>query len=361
MLTFDSPRGLLIGRPKGLLGVTLLKEPPCIFFDNPFFGGFKSRHLVSPPDSPPPFDFDLPPFDFDLPHSWYCVGIMSMSKFSNPDVISTNPNVIPPWLVAKIVKHFGKVKIVYLTKKGPTDDPADPGILGTFYAASNLPDGDVNLLDAAIRAIDETKVLTIQRMSMGNNIKRGYGLFGDKVAYKFNNTVHKGLVTAETQEMIRVMSDWLATEFNSVLANAYTGEAAISPHSDNEGCLASLLHIPGLSVAPRNPLPGDDYQFVIRTASQPGVRAKIVYKYTFPPISLFGMYGPDFQKSFTHAIPAGPKGRGRRVSLTFRVLTGMPATTSKPQPQEGRKRKAEGHDAADATAVGDADKHVAKK
>jgi hypothetical protein len=298
---------------------------------------------------------------------------MSLSKCSNPDVMSTNPNVIPNVLVARIVQYFGPVKIVYLTRNGPTQNPHDPGILGTFYAASNLPDKVVNLLDASFRAIDETKVLTIQRMSMGNRIKRRYGLFGDNVAYKFNNTVHKGLVTAETQEMIRVMSDWLATEFNSILANAYTGEAAISPHSDNEGCLASLLHIPGVSVAPRNPLPGDDYHLVIRTVSQPGVRAKIVYKYTFPAICLFGMYGPDFQKSFTHAIPAGPKGRGRRVSLTFRELTGMPATTSKakpksskpksskPQPQEGRKRKAEEHDAADATAVGDADKHVAKK
>ena len=296
-----------------------------------------------------------------------------MSKFDNL-------NVMPNKLVAQIVANFGRVKIVYLTTNGTTEDPNDPNILGTFYAASNLPDGVIAKLAGAIRAIDGTQVLTIPRTSMGNNIKRGYGLFGEgppgkPLVYKFNNTVHEGLVIEETQDMIRVMSDWLGTDFNSVLVNSYTGTARISPHSDNEKCLASLLNIPGLSVAPRNPLPGCDYQFIIRTVGKDGVRAKTVYKYTFPPICLFGMYGPDFQTSFTHAVPGGPDERERRVSLTFRSLTHLttsPKTKSSKSksessktpkgPKEGRKRKVEEHEAAaEAGADAKADNHVAKK
>ena len=44
---------------------------------------------------------------------------MSMSKFDNL-------NVMPNKLVAQIVANFGRVKIVYLTTNGTTEDPNDP-------------------------------------------------------------------------------------------------------------------------------------------------------------------------------------------------------------------------------------------
>ena len=259
---------------------------------------------------------------------------MSMSKLAPP-----NPNAMPDAMVAHLVKLLGNIKVVYLTTNGPTEDQTDPRILGTFYSLFNLPDGVVQRLDAALRAIDESRELSKVRMSMGNKLERRYALFG-KAPYTFSGKRHQGVEAGDTQALIDYMADVMQTPFNSILANEYaTPGAAISAHSDDEQGVATH-NIPGFSVAPRNPETGCEYKFVIRTISKPGTRAKIVFEYKFPPLCLFGMYGQDFQSSFTHAVPAGPAGRGKRTSLTFRLLTNVPKNQGPKGVKLPTKRKA---------------------
>lgn len=266
-----------------------------LFSDSPFFASFRHTTLL-------------------------ILATMSMSKLA-PD---PNPNVMPNTMVAHLVKHLGKIKIVYLTAAGPTEDPSDPGICGTFYSASNLPDTVVERLHAAILAVNASQEMSEQRMSMGNKLERRYALFGEGVWYKFASKWHKGVADDDVQALIDYMAELMQTPFNSILANEYaTPGASISAHSDDERGVATL-NIPGISVAPRNPLPGCEYKFLIRTISKPGARAKTVFDFEFPALCLFGMYGRDFQRTFTHAVPAGRVGRGTRTSLTFRVLADAP-------------------------------------
>lgn len=256
-----------------------------------------------------------------------------------PDV---NPNVMPKKMIKNLQDVFGgRIKIVYLTPSGPTLDANNPDIRGTFYATRDLPDDWVSKLHSATLAAKSGADLKKERKSMGNIIKRRYALFGDGegVYYKFSGKWHNGVVDKAMRALIGDVAEVTSTELNSVLVNQYTGEAAIAEHSDNEEGVVPT-NVPGLSLAPRNPGKNCEYKFVLRAvrdANKKSKKERVVYTHVFPTLCLFGMYGQDFQKSFTHEVPTGPAARGERISFTFRCLTAAPKSKRRAEP---KKRKA---------------------
>jgi hypothetical protein len=252
-----------------------------------------------------------------------------------------NLNVMPNKMIKNLQDVFGgRIKVVYLTPSGPTLDANNPDIRGTFYATHDLPDDWVSKLHLAIAKSGEG--LNKERKSMGNIIKRRYVLFGKGVSYTFSGTRHTGVDDKDMQALIGDVAEVTSTELNSVLVNQYTGKAAISEHSDDEEGVVPT-NVPGLSLAPRNPAKKCEYKFVLRTVrdanNNKSKKKRVVYTHVFPPLCLFGMYGQDFQKSFTHEVPTGPADRGERISFTFRCLTAAPK--SKKRRAEPKKRKAE--------------------
>ena len=266
----------------------------------------------------------------------------------NPNVMSSamitmsdmNPNVMPKKMINKLQDVFGgRITIVYLTPCGPTLDANNPDIRGTFYATRDLPDDWVAKLHSATLAAKSGADLKEERKGMGNPIKRRYALFGDNVYYKFSGKWHIGVVDEAMQALIGDVAEVTSTELNSVLVNQYTGEAAIAEHSDNEEGVVPT-NVPGLSLAPRNPEKNCEYKFVLRAvrdANKKSKKERVVYTHVFPTLCLFGMYGQDFQKSFTHEVPTGPAARGERISFTFRCLTAAPKSKRRAEP---KKRKA---------------------
>lgn len=145
--------------------------------------------------------------------------------------------------------------------------------------------------------------------------QRNVGFFSDTIAgYKYSGRIaaSKPLTPFLTFLMNKVNTD-LNTNFNGILINEYeNGKDVIGAHSDNEDelsknnkCVASITYCTGI---PR--------KFRIRQKIGDN-KGKIVLDTPLPHLSMVIMKG-EFQKYFTHEIPAQATIKDPRISFTFR-------------------------------------------
>jgi len=96
--------------------------------------------------------------------------------------------------------------------------------------------------------------------------------------------------------------------FNSVLLNKYRdGSDKIGWHRDNEKCLGEIVNIATISL-------GSSRTFLAKKSSR-----KETFDLALEHGSLLLMMHP-FQNEWTHSLPARPKIKQSRISLTFRKI-----------------------------------------
>lgn len=151
----------------------------------------------------------------------------------------------------------------------------------------------------------ETHEITIY----GKKLKeRRESMFFSDVIKEFNysNAVRRAHpLTDELRELLHFINDFFQEEYNGILLNYYKdGSSVIGAHSDNQDTLGRS-GVVSISF-------GATRKFRIRDRAK-----KIVGDFTVSNGEILFMQG-DFQKEFTHEIPAEKKVTEGRYSVTFR-------------------------------------------
>lgn len=140
------------------------------------------------------------------------------------------------------------------------------------------------------------------------NQRRSVGFFSDSSeGYRYSGRIMKSKpMTPKIKELISTINEKLGSEFNGILINEYkNGNDTIGKHSDDEIYL-DKSGVVSLSV-------GATRTFRIRSK----VTNKIIEDIPLTHGDVVHMAG-DFQKEFTHEIPAEKTVTEPRISFTFR-------------------------------------------
>ena len=138
--------------------------------------------------------------------------------------------------------------------------------------------------------------------------QRDVGFFSDEsVGYWYSRTLMESQpLTHHMQQLLVYINNIYGSEYNGILINRYlTGEEYIGAHSDDESGL-DKSGVVALSW-------GSTRKFRIRNKKT----KKIFMDVPLEHLSIINM-GGDFQKEFTHEVPAEKKVKNMRISLTFR-------------------------------------------
>ena len=139
--------------------------------------------------------------------------------------------------------------------------------------------------------------------------QRSVGFFSNESdGYHYSNSVSSSIpLTSSLKELLSYINTMFGAEYNGILINKYeSGEETIGKHSDDERALDKSAGVLSLSV-------GAVRKFRIRCKTS----GKIVADVPTHPDKIIQMAG-NFQKEFTHEIPAEKKIKGVRYSFTFR-------------------------------------------
>lgn len=148
---------------------------------------------------------------------------------------------------------------------------------------------------------------------LGGVMRRSVGFFSDDAAgygYAGQTSGAKGGLSTHPilADLTARVNAQLGTAYNGVLVNAYhTGDDTIGKHSDKTGGLSRNNHMVACVSL------GASRTFRIQPIVAGGPKADVATR----PGQLLVMEG-DFQKEFTHEVPAQKKVRDLRISLTFR-------------------------------------------
>lgn len=131
----------------------------------------------------------------------------------------------------------------------------------------------------------------------------------DSKGYFYSNQVMQSKpLTAEMQELLRIVNASLGAQYNGILFNRYkNGRKTVGAHGDSESGLDAKAGVLAISY-------GATRTFRVRDAA----RKCIVGNFPSKHLKALQMRGPTFQKMYTHEIPAEAKVLGERISLTFR-------------------------------------------
>lgn len=161
--------------------------------------------------------------------------------------------------------------------------------------------------------------------------RRDIGFFSDE-SNGYNYGKYKMTSQALTDNLTAVLdyvNESLATEFNGILINRYSPSDTIGAHSDDERNLDKIgvfsitvwLSDEGSSRTFRIKNKAGtiviDFNDVIKTFNNKDTILDLETTHLY--IMLMG--GKDFQKLFTHEVPARLRSKGTRISYTFRKHT----------------------------------------
>ena len=138
--------------------------------------------------------------------------------------------------------------------------------------------------------------------------RRSIGFFSDTSAgYSYSNQVAASQPLSDNLRLLlQLVNELYGASFNGVLVNRYNGGAdSIGKHSDDEAGLDPEVGVVSLSY-------GAARKFRVRDK-----KGAVVADVLTRPGLLVHM-GGDFQKEFTHEVPAEKASAGVRVSFTFR-------------------------------------------
>ena len=197
---------------------------------------------------------------------------------------------------------------------------------GAKLRFGHMPPAEVSLLDAAVDEI-AGKLESKPPIEMYGKVcfqHRDVGFFADpKVTfgYFYSTIVAKSqppgpAITA----LLAWVNDKFGAEFNGVLVNQYhSGTDYISDHSDSEVGLDPNTGVIAISAGATRTM-----RFKKANAAPAGTPnfKDGAYKIALEHGSIVHMAGPQFQKSYTHGIPADAKASGSRISFTFRRHSG---------------------------------------
>ena len=143
---------------------------------------------------------------------------------------------------------------------------------------------------------------------------RSVGFFSDESdGYAFSGqTAESKPLPKFLRKLLKKINKIMDTDFNGILVNRYEdGTETIGAHSDNEKGLGKNGSVVGISL-------GAERVMRFRSKKTPlNIDGKKYFDMSMPSGCLFVMDG-DFQKEFTHEIPAQKKVTEMRISLTFR-------------------------------------------
>lgn len=197
---------------------------------------------------------------------------------------------------------------------------------GAKLRYGHMPPAEAGLLDAAVAEIAgklESKP-PIELYGKVCNQQRDVGFFADpKVTfgYFYSRSVAKSQPPGPA---ITALLAWVnaefGAEFNGVLVNQYhSGSNYISDHSDSETGLDPNAGVIAISAGATRIM-----RFKKAKTAPVGTPnfKDGAYKISLDNASIVHMAGPEFQKRFTHAIPADAQATGSRISFTFRRHSG---------------------------------------
>lgn len=163
------------------------------------------------------------------------------------------------------------------------------------------------------RCVSEISSLLLERPEIivfGKIVRqnRNVGFFSDESeGYKFSNKMMQSQpLTSNLKKLMEKINEKYNANFNGILINHYIdGNNVIGKHSDDETNLSDK-GVVAISY-------GAERKFRIRNK----ITKKIVSDVPTEHCSILHM-GGDFQKEFTHEIPAEKKIKEERYSFTFR-------------------------------------------
>lgn len=145
-------------------------------------------------------------------------------------------------------------------------------------------------------------------------MRRSVGFFSNEsVGYKYSGQMAEAIPFPKfLAKLLKKVNEAFDTDFNGILINRYEdGTETIGAHSDNEKGLGKGGSVIGISL-------GAERIMRFRGKKEPlVVGSKKYLDMEMQDGCLFIMDG-DFQKEFTHEIPAQKKVSDVRISLTFR-------------------------------------------
>jgi len=181
---------------------------------------------------------------------------------------------------------------------------------------ARLPDAIIAKIDAVVDAginfRNNPHIIVFNKLCRQ---RRNVAFYSDEsFGYFYSNTVAKANeMTPELKELLAFVNQSMNANFNSILINEYeNGEDYIAAHADDERALsggeAGVVSISW----------GDTRRMKFATKDKAD-NCQLGTKCFVPLQSghLLQMFGPTFQKRFTHEIPP-EKGASRRISFTFR-------------------------------------------
>lgn len=148
-------------------------------------------------------------------------------------------------------------------------------------------------------------------------MRRSVGFFSDEsIGYKYSGQMAKSIPLPKfLAKILKRVNEKFNTDFNGILVNRYEdGTETIGAHSDDEKNLGKGSAVVGISLGAERIMRFRGKKSVLE------VDGKKYLDMNMPHGCVFIMKG-DFQKEFTHEIPAQKKVSDVRISLTFRKHT----------------------------------------